>query len=124
MPPNIFDFTASATITEGTLGIGQYAALPNFVTGEENFQLVPINVVDNNDGTYNITEDTSGVRSIVKIAQSKIVNSTSEFGTISGMTEMQVSYTPSSSDGPQTHFDVEHVYTITLGRANSCYFFT
>ena len=44
MPPNIFDFTASATITEGTLGIGKYAALPNFVTGEENFQLVPINV--------------------------------------------------------------------------------
>ena len=94
-PQYIFDFTASATITEGTLRIGKYAALPNFVNGEDNFQLVPINVVDNNDGTFDITEDTSGVRSIIKIAQSKIVDPTSEFGTISGMTEMQVSYTPS-----------------------------
>ena len=60
-----------------------------------------------------ISEDTSGARSIVKIDHANII-SNSAFNNISGLTEMQITFTPSPSTPPPTpagpHLDVEHFY--------------
>ena len=45
LPPNLFNFSA-ATSFQGSSLEGDYAALPNFVTGEPNFQLIPITIND------------------------------------------------------------------------------